>query len=268
VTPRAPTAAQERAILRAHDLARVVAPNPGPYTLEGTNSWILGRQRAYLIDPGPAIEEHIEALLAEIGRRGGLEAIVLTHEHGDHSEAAPALAERTGAPVAGAGPSAQIALADGDELGPLLAVATPGHARDHLALVAGGVCFSGDAVLGRGSVFIAPDPGALAAYLAALRRLRALDLALIAPGHGGIVTDPAAKLDSYIAHRLERERQLLEALAEGLREREELLDRVWGDAPRPLRPLARATLEAHLGKLADEGRLPSDWPAAGAPASR
>ncbi|HLW94119.1 MAG TPA: MBL fold metallo-hydrolase [Solirubrobacteraceae bacterium] len=223
--------------------------------MSGTNSWILGRDGAYLIDPGPAIAEHVEAVLAEAEGRGGFAAIVLTHSHPDHSQATAAIRERTGAPVASSAPDADIRLGDGATIGPLTAVATPGHAADHLSFVAGRVCFSGDAVLGEGSVFVASYPGALAAYLAGLARLRELDLELIAPGHGPLVTDPAARIDTYIEHRLERERQIAEALAEGLRE-EELLERVWPNLSPALAPIAQATLQAHLGKLADEGRLP------------
>jgi glyoxylase-like metal-dependent hydrolase (beta-lactamase superfamily II) len=242
--------------LEAHDIALVRAPNAGPYTLSGTNSWIVGRDPAYLIDPGPAVEAHLDALLAELAERGGAAAVLLTHDHRDHAEAVPLLCKRTGAPLAAARDDAAIPLTDGLEIGPLTAIATPGHAADHFSFLAGAVCFSGDLVLGSGSVFVAAEPGALRAYLASLERLRALDLELIAPGHGPLVTDPAAKLDSYIAHRLERERQLLAALADGLREREELLDRVWAMTPPELRPAALATLDAHLAKLAEEGRLP------------
>ena len=120
----------------------------------------------------------------------------------------------------------------------------------------GAVCFTGDAVLAESSVFVAPDPGALRGYLAALRRLRAMDLALLCTGHGPPVTDPAALLDRYLAHRADRERRLLAALADGLRTTDELLDRVWDDAPASLRLAATATLAAHLGKLEEEGRLP------------
>jgi glyoxylase-like metal-dependent hydrolase (beta-lactamase superfamily II) len=140
-------------------------------------------------------------------------------------------------------------------IGPLRAVATPGHAAGHLAFIAGRVCFSGDAILGEGSVFVSSYPGALAAYLAGLRSLRELDLELIAPGHGPLITDPAARIDTYLAHRLERERQIAEALAEGLSE-EELLDRVWPNLSPALRFAAHATLKAHLGKLADEAGCP------------
>jgi glyoxylase-like metal-dependent hydrolase (beta-lactamase superfamily II) len=150
-----------------------------------------------------------------------------------------------------------VVLADGDTFGPLTAIATPGHAPDHLAFVAGRACFTGDAVLGEGSVFVAPDPGALRGYLDALRRLRALDLTVLCPGHGPLVLDADAKLDEYIAHRLDRERRLERALADGLRGADELLDRVWSDAPAALRPAAAVTLAAHLDKLAEEGRLPA-----------
>jgi glyoxylase-like metal-dependent hydrolase (beta-lactamase superfamily II) len=210
-----------------------------------------------VIDPGPAIAAHIDALLAELETRGGLGAILLTHDHRDHSEAVAALRAQTGAPLAAMRAGAQIALGDGTAVGPLTALATPGHAPDHVAFVAGRVCFTGDAVLGEGSVFIAPDPGALASYLAALRRLRGLDLELLAPGHGPLIADPRAKLDECLAHRMERERRLIEALADGLRDRDELLDRVWSGVPVALRPAAASTLEAHLAKLADEGRLPT-----------
>ena len=137
-----------------------------------------------------------------------------------------------GVPVAAARwEDADVVLADGDDFGPLQVVATPGHATDHLAFVTGAACFTGDAVLAESSVFVAPDPGALRGYLAALRRLRAMDLELLCTGHGPPVTDPAALLDRYLAHRADRERRLLAALGDGLRTTDELLDRVWDDAP-------------------------------------
>jgi glyoxylase-like metal-dependent hydrolase (beta-lactamase superfamily II) len=111
-------------------------------------------------------------------------------------------------------------------------------------------------VLGEGSVFIAPGEGSLSAYLDSLRRLRELDLDVLCPGHGPYVTDPAAKLDEYIAHRLDRERRLLEALDAGVTERDSLLDAAWSDVPEHLRGAAALTLAAHLEKLAEEGRLP------------
>jgi glyoxylase-like metal-dependent hydrolase (beta-lactamase superfamily II) len=249
------------------DVVRVRADNPGPFTLSGTNTWVLGRDPAWVVDPGPASHDHLEAVVAEAERRGGIGGIALTHDHADHSAGASALRERSGdPPLAAARPGlGTVTLAEGEAFGPLVAVATPGHAPDHLAFVADAVCFSGDAVLGEGSVFITPYPGALRGYLEGLRRLRALPLELICPGHGPPVPDPAAKLDEYVAHRLDRERRLVEALERGTRAEPDLLDQVWDDAPAVLRPAAAVTLRAHLDKLREEGRLP---PGAGEPRVR
>lgn len=255
-------------LLARHDVVPVRAANPGPLTLSGTNTWIVGRDPAWVIDPGPALRAHVEAVAAEVARRGGLGGIALTHDHPDHAGALPALRERLGpAPVAAGAGDVELRLADGGRAGPLEALATPGHAADHLAYVLGPIAFTGDAVLGEGSVFLMPGAGGLAAYLDGLARLRARGLALLCPGHGELVADPAAKLDAYAAHRRERERQLLDALARGLRGVEELLDAAWADAPAALRPAAAITLAVHLDKLADEGRLPADverppWPPA------
>jgi glyoxylase-like metal-dependent hydrolase (beta-lactamase superfamily II) len=240
------------------DVGLVTADNPGPFTLQGTNTWLVGRDPCFVVDPGPRMEDHLERVLADARDRGGIGGIALTHDHLDHSEAVGELRARAGrVPVAAAAyADADVRLGDGDAFGPLTAVATPGHAPDHLAFVAGGACFSGDAVLGHGSVFVYPTPGALRGYLRALQRLRAMDLRVICPGHGPEVLRPAAKIDEYIAHRAERERRLVHALEDGLRGADELLARVWSDAPAALGPAARATLAAHLDKLAEEGRLP------------
>jgi glyoxylase-like metal-dependent hydrolase (beta-lactamase superfamily II) len=242
--------------LAGHDIGHLRAANPGPFTLTGTNTWLLGRDPTYVIDPGPALDQHLDALVAAIAGRGGAAAILLTHDHHDHAEGLERLLEAVSAPVAAARGAVDIKLADGERLGPLTAIPTPGHAPDHLAFVAGEVAFTGDAVLGTGSVFIAPDPGAMAGYLDALARLRTFELALLCPGHGPPVEAPRAKLDEYIAHRLDRERRLIAALDEGLRSVDELLDAVWDDAPVELRVAAAVTLEAHLQKLDADGRLP------------
>lgn len=245
--------------IAGHDVVRIRAENPGPFTLSGTNTWVIGRDPCWVIDPGPLLDEHVEAIAGEVASRGGAGGIALTHAHHDHTEAVARMAQELAVPVAAmAFEQAGVELADGDTFGPLTAVATPGHAPDHLAFVAGTVCFTGDAVLGEGSVFVAPDPGALRGYLAALERLRAMELDVLCPGHGPPVTDPAGKLGQYIAHRLDRERRLVEAIGDGLRSVEDLLDRVWDDAPAVLRPAATVTLAAHLDKLAEEDRLPGD----------
>ncbi|HEV2815544.1 MAG TPA: MBL fold metallo-hydrolase [Solirubrobacteraceae bacterium] len=242
--------------LAGHDVALVRAGNPGPFTLTGTNTWIVGRSPCWIVDPGPALDEHVAAVAAEVERRGGAGGIALTHGHADHAEAVPLLrAALRGAPVAlaAAAADADERLAGGSRFGPLLAVATPGHTADHLAFVAGAVAFTGDAVLGEGSVFVV---GQLGEYLDALRALRDRGLDLLCPGHGPVVEDPAAKLDEYVAHRLDRELRLLEVLDDGARSVDDLLDRAWSDALPALRPAAAATLGAHLEKLAAEGRLP------------
>lgn len=243
--------------LSRHDIVCVRAANPGPFTLSGTNSWIVGREPAWLVDPGPALDDHVDAVAAELESRGGLGGIALTHDHADHSEAVPAIRKRfPSAPLAAGRGPVDVELRDGLGFGPLQALATPGHAPDHFAFVVADVALSGDAVLGEGSVFVSPYPGALAAYLDGLRRLRQRPLSAIAPGHGPVVEDPAARLHQYLEHRLERERRLVEALAEGKRTVDDLLDSVWDDVRPPLRPAAAVTLAAHLDKLADEGRLP------------
>ena len=145
---------------------------------------------------------------------------------------------------------------DGEEQAGLRALATPGHAADHVCLLgADGVCFSGDLVLGEGSTFVPPDGGSLAAYMDSLRLLQAEPIELICPGHGPWVTDPPAKLAEYVEHREMRERRLLAALKRGERSREALLAEVWDDVPDEVRPVAALVMEAHLQKLEAEGRL-------------
>ena len=216
--------------LAAHGIALVRADNPSPLTLSGTNTWVVGR---WVVDPGPALDAHLDAVAAEVAARGGAEGIALTHDHADHAEGLDGLLSRVGdVPVV----SARAGAADGDVFGPLLALALPGHSDDHLAFVAGRAGFTGDAVLGDGSVFVSSD---LAGYLDGLRRMRELDLDVLCPGHGPPVWDVEAKLDEYLEHRLDRERRLLEALEQGLPSEDELLDVAWSDAPAELRPAPR-----------------------------
>ena len=247
------------------DVVRIVASNPGPMTLDGTNTYIVGRGPAWVIDPGPANGRHLERVREAADERGGLEGIVLTHSHADHSAGTTLL----GAPLAWGevseasewresavrGPrSADPGRAE--RVGPFEVIPTPGHAPDHVAFARGEVCFCGDLVLGAGSSIVTPGGGGLAAYLDSLERLRARDFALLCPGHGPWIDDPAAKLAEYRDHRLDRERRLLTALERGERSRERLLDAVWDDVPPELRFAAALAMEAHLAKLADEGRLP------------
>lgn len=251
------------------EIERVVAPNPGAMTLDGTNTYVVEAEGgAWVIDPGPQDDRHLEAVRAAAARRGSLAGILLTHSHIDHSAGVPGLdaplvwgtvgTGDEGSSASGAGAEGEGWPAQPDEgrAGPFRIVPTPGHSVDHVCIVFGEVCFCGDLVLGRGSSFVPPDGGSLAAYIDSLRRVRDLGSELLCPGHGPFITDPAAKLDEYLAHRLDRERKLLEALEAGERSRARLLRAAWDDVPADLLPAASLVMEAHVEKLAAEGRLP------------
>jgi glyoxylase-like metal-dependent hydrolase (beta-lactamase superfamily II) len=250
-------ARSDAGLLRDYDILRLRAPNPGPLTLTGTNTWVVGRRPAWVVDPGPLLDVHLRRLMAAIDARGGLGGVVLTHDHDDHSDAVETLLEVHPAPLAAGRGDVDVRLAEDARFGPFQAVHTPGHAPDHYALIADGACFTGDAVLGDGSVLITPHLGAMAGYLLALTRLRLReDFNVLLPGHGEIVWDAREKLEEYIAHRIDRENQLILALNAGVRSVSDLLDAVWGDVPEELRPAATATLAAHLDKLEDDDVLP------------
>ena len=243
------------------EILRVVAPNPGPMTLEGTNTYLYGSDPCAVIDPGPDDESHLEAVLAAADERGGIDLIILTHGHGDHADGAEAMAAaavgRRALKAGGAAWKAEVTQpGDGEEHFGLRAIATPGHAPDHVCLMtADGVCFSGDLVLGSGSTFVPPDGGSLAAYMDSLRRMQAEPIELIAPGHGPWITETAAKLAEYVEHREMRERRLLAALDRGERSRDALLAEAWSDVPAELREAAAMVMDAHLDKLRTEDRL-------------
>lgn len=242
--------------LSAVDVELVRADNPGPFTLEGSNSWLVGRDPCWVVDPGPDLEGHLDHLAAAARARGGVEGVVLTHGHGDHAAGVEGLLARVGNVPVGGSEAGSVRLLDGETFGPFEVFDTPGHAPDSLSFLAGGALFTGDAVLGHGSVFVAPDPGAMTGYLEALERLLEVEATVLCPGHGPVVLDPAAKLSEYLDHRLDREARLEAALDDGLRTPDELLDRVWADAPSELRGAALLTLTAHLDRLAEDGRLP------------
>lgn len=216
----------------------------------GTNTYVYGFDGCLVIDPGVDDEAHLAAVAKTARERGGIEAVLISHQHPDHVGGA----EKLGAPV--------IHPAGGQEIGGLKAIHTPGHAADHMVFVeepGHGACFCADLVLGEGSSFVPPDGGSLIAYLDSLRRLRDLGADLLCPGHGPWITEPAARIDAYIEHRLDRERRLLAAFERGVRSREALLDEVWDDTPRELRDFTRLVLQAHLEKLELEGRLAAGW---------
>lgn len=255
------------------EIVRITAPNPGPMTLGGTNTYVVGSSPTWVIDPGPEDEGHIAEVRDLAKSRGGIGGVVLTHSHLDHN----AGVEMLGAGLAfghaegfddvsaliGDGvvevPRAPAA-DEGEVVGPFVALPTPGHATDHVSFLLGDVCFCGDLVLGEGSTIVPPAAGggSLADYMASLERLAALGAALLCPGHGPWITDPAAKIEEYASHRRERERLLLAALDAGKRSAAELLDAAWSDVPAAMRPAAGLAMRAHLEKLDAEGRLPND----------
>ena len=230
------------------DVQRLTAPNPGPMTLDGTNTYVVGRDPAVVIDPGPDDAGHIEAIREVVEGRGGIGTVLLTHSHSDHSGGVAALGVEPTAP------------ADGQVVAGLTAIATPGHAADHVCFLLDRACFTGDLILGEGSTIVGPREmgGSLADYMRSLERLRALELTTIYPGHGPEVTDPEAKIAEYIEHRMMRERRLVAALERGERSKAALLAEVWDDVPELLRGAAAIAMQAHLEKLEDEGRLPTD----------
>jgi glyoxylase-like metal-dependent hydrolase (beta-lactamase superfamily II)/ribosomal protein S18 acetylase RimI-like enzyme len=240
-------------------IERILAPNPSVYTLEGTNAWVVGRDPSIVIDPGPDdLPEHQD----ELARAAGEVAHVLvTHDHPDHAPGAAAFAARVGAPLwaaklAGAEPIRDGATFRGGGV-EIAAVLTPGHTPDHVAfwIASERALFTGDAVLGRGTSVIDPPEGDLARYVASLRRMLDLGPRTIYPGHGPIVADGRAKLEEYLGHRDERERQVLDALASGAASIDEIVERIYEGYPRDVFPLAARSVLAHLKKLETEGRV-------------
>jgi glyoxylase-like metal-dependent hydrolase (beta-lactamase superfamily II) len=243
----------------------VLAPNPSPMTLDGTNTWVIaepGSPAAVVVDPGPDDEGHLRRVLAAAtaGDRR-VAQIVLTHGHLDHSAGAARFAELTGAPVAALDPARRLG-SEGFAAGTVLTaggcemrvVATPGHTADSLSLLlaADGALLTGDTVLGRGTTVIAAD-GSLGDYLRTLDELRSLAdeaaLRVLLPGHGPLLSDPAGVIDYYIAHRRERLDQVRAALAAGARTPAEVVAVVYADVDKSLWPAAEQSVRAQLDYL-------------------
>jgi glyoxylase-like metal-dependent hydrolase (beta-lactamase superfamily II) len=243
----------------------LLAPNPSPMTLDGTNTWVIaepGSPSAVVVDPGPQDEGHLRRVLAEAeaGDRR-VARILLTHGHPDHSAGAARFAELSGAPVQAADPAGRLGtegLPDGDVITAagceLRVVATPGHSADSVSLLlpADGALFTGDTVLGRGTTVIARD-GNLGDYLRSLDQLRALaqaaELRLLLPGHGPTLTDPIGILDYYLAHRAERLDQVRSALAAGATTPAEIVAMIYTDVDRSVWPAAEWSVQAQLDYL-------------------
>lgn len=243
----------------------VLAPNPSPMTLDGTNTWVIaepGSSSVIVVDPGPEDEGHLRRVLA-IARDGDrrVARIVLTHGHDDHSGGAVRFAELSGAPVVALDPAHRLGsegLVPGDVLTAagceVRVVATPGHSADSVSLLlaADGALLTGDTVLGRGTTMIGQD-GGLGDYLRTLDELRALadsaGLRALLPGHGPLLDDPAGVLDYYIAHRRERLDQVRAALAAGTRTPAEIVAIVYADVDRAVWPAAEVSVQAQLEYL-------------------
>jgi glyoxylase-like metal-dependent hydrolase (beta-lactamase superfamily II) len=255
-------------------VTRVLAPNASPMTLDGTNTYVVGEPgsgQAFVVDPGPDDAEHLTAVETALAARGArCVAVLVTHHHGDHAEAAVPWGARFEAPVAAAsaavaGPGGRI-LEPGERLtlaGTTVGVVpTPGHTSDHLAFrLESGAVLVGDHVLGRGTSVVTHPEGDVVAYLDSLRRVHDLGPSALYCGHGPELTqDPGAVLDFYLAHRAYREKQVLAVLARGPATVDEVVADVYAEVPRQLWPAAAQSTRATLAKLETEGRVE---PAAG-----
>lgn len=265
----------------APGVRRMTAPNPSPFTFHGTNTYVVGRGAVAVIDPGPDDERHIAALLGALGGER-VAAILVTHSHRDHSPGARLLAAATGAPVHAEGPHRparplagdasaatdaggdlafrpDVLLPDGAVLEgdgyALEAVATPGHAANHLAFALAGtpLLFSGDHVMAWATTVIAPPDGSMADYMASLDRLAARPETAYLPGHGGPVADAPAFVRALKAHRKIRERAILERLRQGDRTVAAIVAAIYRDTPAALHAAAGLSVFAHIEDLVGRG---------------
>jgi glyoxylase-like metal-dependent hydrolase (beta-lactamase superfamily II) len=242
---------------------RIVAPNPGPMTLTGTNTYLVGDGAGELavIDPGPEDASHLGAILATAARLGRVSRVIVTHHHLDHLPAAGPVCRQTGAPLVGHPglPGVECPVHDGEvAFDSLVAFETPGHTRDSICLwsAADRALFTGDLVLGSGTAVLDDAPGALRNYLASLERLRGLEPRTIYPGHGPVVADGVAKLTEYLAHRRQRVQQVVDALGRlGPSTAEALAAAIYTDTPAHLLPMAARNVRANLDLLQAEGKV-------------
>ena len=256
-------------------IARLLANNPSPFTYFGTQTYLVGEEELVVIDPGPDLPEHIDAILAAIDGRN-LAAIACTHTHRDHSPASRALKEATGAPIIGCAPLAlesigpradasfdkqyapdQI-LADGEAIEfdggkRLIAVATPGHTSNHLCFAFGDALFTGDHVMGWSTTVVVPPDGDMAAYMQSLDKLRQRGDRIYYPAHGPAVTKPAQLVRGMIGHRMQRERQILRLLGDKPRDIPDIVANAYPGLDQRLVPAAGGSVLAHLVDLERRG---------------
>ncbi|MCA0906746.1 MBL fold metallo-hydrolase [Ruegeria marisrubri] len=268
-------------------LRRILAPNPSPMTYRGTNTYLLGERDIAVIDPGPASEAHLGAILDSLAPGQGISHIIVTHTHVDHSPLAAPLAARTGATIyAYGGPEAgrsavmtdlaaqgltgggegidttfrpDVEVADGETINgdgwQLEVIHTPGHLGNHIALAWQNICFTADHVMGWASSLVSPPDGDLTDFMAACHRLRARDWSVFHAGHGAPITSPAERLDWLIAHRQTREAQILSALEEEDGTARHLAERIYTDTPAALLPAAERNVFAHLVDLTGKNKV-------------
>lgn len=246
----------------------MVAANPGPLTLDGTRTYVVGGDPCLVIDPGPLLGFHLDAVEIEIGD-AEVAAVCLTHWHPDHAEGAAELIVRLGAGLAATAESAARAALDAPDLelgegaeiefdgGRLRTVLTPGHCPDHVCFYwpERRALFTGDTILGEGTSMIAPPEGDMAAYLDSLERMRRLGAEVAYPGHGPVIREAERAIEEYIAHRQERERQVIEALTGGAGKPAEIRAAVYEELDPALHGAAEGSVLAHLNKLVAEGRV-------------
>ena len=262
-------------------IRRVVARNPGPFTFFGTGTYIIGHDQVAVIDPGPDLPEHIEAVLAATAAET-ITHILVTHTHPDHSPASAAIKSASGAATYGfgrhgSGPHGSgnepggdgadrdfvpdVRLGDGDRVAgqgwSFEAVHTPGHTSNHLcfALAQEKVLFSGDHVMGWSTTVISPPDGNMADYMASLEKLLDRDDRLYWPTHGPAITDPKPYVRSFIAHRRDREREIMSCLDRGIDNIDEMVKVVYAGIAETLHGAAARSLEAHLIFMVDTGRV-------------
>ncbi|MEO9601601.1 MBL fold metallo-hydrolase [Parasphingorhabdus sp.] len=271
-------------------VARVLAGNPSPYTYTGTQTYVVGngRDRA-VIDPGPVIDDHIDAILASVGD-AKIRAIMCTHTHRDHSPAAAPLSERTGAPIIGCAPlvladdgprsdesfdkhyAPDQVLADGETVSgdgwTIEAVATPGHTSNHLCLAVqeSGALFTGDHVMAWSTSVIVPPDGNMSDYMASLQKLYERDDNVYYPAHGKKVTNTRQLVRGMMGHRKQRERQILKLLEEGSAAIVDMVPQMYKRLDPRLKGAAGQSVRAHLLDLKDRGRVTQSgevWAVAG-----
>ena len=256
----------------AEGIRRLTATNPGYMTLKGTNQYLLGKNEITVIDVALGSEDNMNGLLAEMAAMGGktISKILLTHIHMDHCGGALAFKQRTGAQVgiskvrSGYLGGEDFTYTEGDRIaydgGELIVVFTPGHESGHCCFYEPHekILFSGDHILGMGSTVVPAGDGNMALYMESLEKLLSLEIRLMLPGHGPLITDPSAKIKEYIEHRLMREEQILQCLREDKHSISAMVEVIYEAYPAALMKVAHSSVEAHLLKLIEDKRVRRD----------